>query len=207
MIDGNEGCGKSTIVKMLKEHYSKNRKFIFTREPGGTTLAEDIRGVMLSENARQADGFTQFSLVWASRRDHIRNLIAPSLEKGINIISDRFDSTTWAIQIYAQQDSKLKNIFDSIRNLCLGKVKPDLYIYLDVEPKEGMRRVTSRNATSKDRKTATKSHFHDQKVDYYIRMRRGFMAFIKKYRGVKVDANQPVEKVFADVVALIEKIS
>lgn len=196
VIDGNGGCGKSTIINFLKEIYPD---FHYTREPGGSILSEDIRTVMMSENARDADGYTQFALVWASRRDHLVKTIRPKIEEGISVVSDRFDSTTWSYQLFAQECGDLKDIALSVRELFLGDTKPDLYIYLDVDAKEGKRRIDNR-----DRE---KSHFHDQPVEYYEKTRAGFLDFAKNFPNVvTVDANAPLEEVKRVVKIEVDRV-
>jgi len=104
VIEGGEGCGKSTLLEYLREEALKvlwrEEKVAFTREPGGSPFAEEIRLLMLGSLSKQANGLTQFGLAWASRADHIKNLIRPHLENGIHVISDRFDSSTYAYQVH-----------------------------------------------------------------------------------------------------------
>src|ERR1044072_1925263 len=107
VIDGNEGAGKTTLLKVAADIYGDN--ILLTREIGGSPFAEEIRRQMFStENGNQADARTQFNLAWAARADHFKNVIRPALDKGVNVISDRFDSSTWAYQLYAQDARDLE---------------------------------------------------------------------------------------------------
>src|SRR5579864_4280814 len=99
VLEGGEGAGKSTQLRVIKEILGDD--IVITREPGGSPYAEEIRNVILkSTNAGQADAKTHFALFWAARADHMKNTVLPALNAGKHVISDRFDSSTFAYQIY-----------------------------------------------------------------------------------------------------------
>jgi len=194
VIDGAKGSGKSTLVAHFKQIYPN---FIFTREPGGTDFAEKIREMVMSEFARQADAITHFNLVWASRADLVKNLIAPRRLNGEHVISDRFDSSTYAYQICAQKSHHLHDLFFQMRDIVLSEHKPDLYIILDVDPTEADRRANARIREN--------SHFHDKEIEYFERVRNGYLDFSKKVPNcVIVDANRSFEEVSGEIKALID---
>ena len=89
-FEGPDGCGKTSIINLLKEYYKNNEKIIFTREPGGTKISEKIREIILSNDNSEMSARTEALLYSASRAQHIDELIKPNLEKGNVIISDRF---------------------------------------------------------------------------------------------------------------------
>lgn len=194
VIEGVRGAGKSTVMKHLKEFYTRP-DVVYTREPGGSPLAEKIRDVMLSEEARQANGDTQFNLIWAARADHLKNTIIPALEAGINVICDRFDTSTYAIQIHAQESHHLKDIFFQTRDFFLKDTKPDLYIFLDVNALDGAKRAQHRGNNY--------SHFHDREEQYYNRMRMGYHEFFQTVPHFSVDANKDSEHVKQAVVDIL----
>lgn len=194
VIDGVGGSGKGTQINLLKEKFGD--KIHFTREPGGSDFAEKVRELMMSEYAREADGYSHLSLVWCGRRDHIEKIIKPKTAEGLHIISDRFDSSTWAYQIFGQQQKELEEVFYFIREKFLGNFTPDLYILLDVEVDEGVRRMKARDPN--------KSHFHDQPKDYYERIREGYRTFAEKFGAKIIDGNRPVEEVHQDILKLVE---
>src|SRR3989338_3519116 len=143
VIDGGEGSGKTTILKWFAET-PVGKKFLITHEPGGTDFADKIRTLVLSKEAARAPAETQFGLMWAARAEHLKHKIIPALKKGVNVISDRFDSSTFAYQIYGQEAKHLEKIFWQTREVFLRERKPDLYIFLDVEPEVGLERVAKR---------------------------------------------------------------
>lgn len=194
VLDGSEGAGKSSQLKALKEKFGE--QVLVTREPGGTPYAEEIRRIILnSENAGQADAKTHFALFWASRADHMRNKIIPALLAGQTVICDRFDSSTFAYQIFGQEAIELKDHFFTFRDFFLGEYKPDLYIYLDVDIKTGLSRKSAQPNEI--------NHFEERKVEFYERMKRGFVEFFTKVPSTVVDANKDVDSVREDLIRII----
>lgn len=196
VLDGSEGAGKSSQLKSLKEKFGD--RVLVTREPGGTPYAEEIRNVILnSSNASQADAKTHFALFWASRADHMRNKIIPALESGMTVITDRFDSSTFAYQIFGQEATELKDHFFAFRDFFLGDYKPDLYVYLDVDTKVGLAR--------KSNQPDEINHFEARKVEFFERMKQGFAEFFKHVPYLMVDANGDFVSVQKDLISIIEK--
>ena len=198
ILEGGEGAGKSSQLKDLKEIYGD--RIIVTREPGGTPYAEEIRHVILkSEHAGQADAKTHFALFWAGRADYLKNKIIPALEAGIHVISDRFDSSTSAYQIYGQEAKELEEFFWQMRDFYLNDIKPDVYIYLDVSAEEGLKR---KSLGSQDEI----NHFDQRQVDFHNRMRNGFVESFKKVPSIIVNANPSKEEVKRALVENIDRI-
>lgn len=187
VIDGGDGSGKSTIINHLKKILPVENN-IFTREPGGSDFAQKIRELMLSEEAGFANGKTHFGLIWAARADHIDKTVRPAIESGKNIISDRFDSSTYAYQIFAQESLELKDLFFDIRDKFLAEIKPDLYIYLDVDVEVGIDRTNKRDSKKQN-------HFDRNKKDFRQKVRNGFLEYMKLVPSVIVDANRTLDEV------------
>lgn len=195
VIDGCEGAGKTTILKWFAET-ALGKKFLITHEPGGTEFADKIRDLVLSREAKKTGAETQFGLMWAARAEHLKRKIIPALAKGVNVISDRFDSSTYAYQIYGQEAKHLERLFGQTREVFLRERKPDFYIFLDVEPEIGLARVTGRKET--------KTHFDERKLDFHRRVRAGFLGFLKNVPHKIIDANQPIEEVKTDFLNMIK---
>ena len=193
VIEGGEGSGKSTMVTKAKELFPFA---MVTREPGGAPFAEKIREVILSPAASAADANTQFALFWAARADHLKNTIIPALKVGGSVISDRFDASSYAYQIHGQQNEHLRDLFLKMREVYLGKHTPDLYIFLDVDPKEGIRRRAMHRGYDVN-------HFDKRTVDFHERVRAGYLEFFKDMPHKIIDANKPlaeVEKEFKKIL-------
>jgi dTMP kinase len=199
VIDGGEGAGKSTLLRYLKDEILAGQKVIFSREPGGTLISELIRNVILSPDLKNSTAKTQLLLFWAARAQHIEELIEPSLAKGINVIVDRFDSSSYAYQLYAQGHTELKDLFFELRDKVLGKTVPDLYVFLEVSPEVGLARVTLRSAET----TEKNNHFDDKHIDFHRKLTGGFKEFLKDHKHKIINAEQPLEKVKADLKKVI----
>ena len=195
VIDGGEGSGKSSVMKALREHFSENTT-IFTREPGGTTLAEDIRDILLADSGKSLSPAAHFALFSAARLVHIERLVQPALQEGKNVISDRFDSTTFAIQVWTQSNNKLVQLFWQMREhyTNLGG-RPYLYVYLDVDPEVGMFRTKTRG---------DQNHFDLESLEFHHKVRQGFKEFMVTVPCRTVDSNQPIEKVVEEVLEIVK---
>ncbi len=189
VVDGGEGSGKSTLMNFLPEIFQNenDQKFMATREPGGSVFAEEIRKLMLTHpESRFASPETQFGLVWGARHDHLTKKIIPALRQGVHVVSDRFDSSTYAYQIFGQEAPHLEKLFWDVRKIYLREREPDLYIFLDVNPSEGLRRVSARRKEL--------DHFDQQKLSFHKHIREGFLKFLKRVPHVIIDTNGTVEE-------------
>lgn len=97
-IEGIEGAGKSTLIEYLKKHDQFQSETLFTREPGGTPIAESIRKILVSRDNKDMEAMTELLLVYASRQEHIKKVIEPELLTGKTVISDRYYDASYAYQ-------------------------------------------------------------------------------------------------------------
>jgi dTMP kinase len=194
VIDGCEGAGKTTLINRLNKSLPKG-SFIFTHEPGGTALSDKIREIFLLEEFKDMPLETMFGLVWASRADHIKNKILPALEKGTSVISDRFDSSTYAYQVSVDPNRKLEELFWQTREVYLRDCKPDLYIFLDVSPENALERINSRGTK--------KTYFDKRGLNYHKTVGEGLREFFNKVGGVSIDANQSIDNVEKDCLKIL----
>ena len=192
VLDGGDGAGKSSVAQKLKEVYGD--RLLITREPGGSRYAEKIRELILSDDGKGADPETQFLLFWAARRDILTKVIKPALDEGKIVVCDRFDSSTYAYQIYAPKRFELEPLFWYLREVMLLKddLEPDLYVLLDVDPERGIERAKGRGALN---------HFDKKSLEFRKRVSDGLKEFIlhKIDNGTVVDANQDFEAVLNSV--------
>lgn len=146
-LEGCEGVGKSTQLKLLQEYCEKNSiAAIFTREPGGTPISEQIRSIILNKNNTEMHDITELLLYNASRAQHVRQLIVPALGQGKIVFCDRFCDSTMAYQGYARGLDK--QIVDTLNRVAVGGIKIDLTIFIDVSPSVGFMR---KGGASEDR--------------------------------------------------------
>jgi len=168
VFEGCEGVGKSTQVRFLKEYMERTgQSAVFTREPGGTPLAEKIRNVILTEEMCPE---TEAELFAAARCDHINNLILPSLEKGITVICDRYVHSSLAYQGYGRNlgYDRVKEINFYAVNNCM----PDAVVFIDMNPTESWRKKKG-TVILNDRMEREKDAFH-------LRVYEGFKEIRKK---------------------------
>ncbi len=197
VIDSGEGSGKTTQLNKAKEFFGD--ALVLTREPGGSAYAEEIRNVILkSLNASQADAKTMFALFWAARADHLKNTIQPALAAGKIVITDRFDSSTFAYQIVAQGARDMEPLFWQMREVFLGDCKPDLYVYFDLDPKVGLARKNKQGGEEL-------THFEDREIEFHERQRAGCKEFMTHVPHVVVDASQSVDQVWVVFKKILER--
>jgi len=178
-IEGPDGSGKTSQVNEVYQILSKRYpKVIRTREPGGTPVAEQIRGLLLNPNSN-IDSYTEVLLHFAARRDHINNLIKPKLDDGYIVICDRFYDSTMAYQHYGL-GVPLHLIYEQIQML---PIKPDLTVMLSVPWQTCVERRMKRDAgSSLDRYEKCSDDFSKRVYDGY-----NFIAAMNQDRCVKVD--------------------
>ena len=195
VIDGGDGSGTTSVSEEVVKRLGWNA--IYTHEPGGTPFAQKVRELILSEEAKMTDAYTQFLLFWAARRDHIENKIKPALEKGKTIICDRFDSSTYAYQIVAQDHPELESLFWNIRDYVLEGAEPDLYILLDVPAEVGAKRRAGRNESN---------YFDEMKLEFHKKVNKALKDFIgdKITNGHIIDATKPLDEVVEEVFSVIQ---
>lgn len=156
-FEGCEGVGKSSQIRRLKEYLSKNKiDCVVTREPGGSLVAEKIRGIILDSKNTEMCDITETLLYAAARAQHINDIIKPNLEKGKLVICDRYIDSTYA---YQGAGKNLGNDFIAkLNELSANKFYPDLTVFLDLDPIEGFKRKGGAN--KKDRLENLSIEFH-----------------------------------------------
>lgn len=188
-FEGGEGVGKSTQVKRLLAALNRQSvAAVRTREPGGTPKAEAIRAFILQGRSEAWGPGAEAVLFAAARLDHVNQLVAPNLDTGRWVISDRFADSTRAYQgLTGGVDVRL---IDALETLALNGRKPDLTIVLDMDPETAFRRVLEREteATLVD----TGDRFEKEDLEWHKRLREAFLAIARNNaeRCVVIPANQ-----------------
>ena len=199
VCDGNNGAGKSSVIRAIEEHLiSLNHQVVVTREPGGTRVGEKIRGVVLDPETPELCDTTELLLFAAARAQHLKEKIIPAIEAGMIVICDRFTPATIAFQHYGRGIPLI--LVQSINSFALEGFAPDLNIILDVDPDVGMRRVASRGE-GLDR-------MEMQQREFLMRARDGFLRQAEQSPEtfVVVDASQPFEVVSSEVLAVVDSL-
>lgn len=199
VFGGCEGSGKSTQIQKLRTLYPDA---VFTREPGGSVYAEQIRNTMLkAEGSKQASGFTHLCLALASCEDTLRNTVAPALKTGKTVFSDRSALLcSSAYEIFGYERPDLAPLFDVLRKPCLEIAVPDIFIIFDVDTEVGMARVKKRNHAKGDT-----NHFDDRGMDFHKRVREGYLDFARRFpeKTRVINANLTEEEVFLELQKIV----
>ena len=192
MLDGPDGCGKSTQVRRLCQALTERGVSVRTfRDPGDTRIGERIREILLDPEHRAMGTMTEFLLYMASRAQLWSERIAPALAAGDCVVLDRWLSSTWAYQGHAGGFGVDRVI--RVAEECLERVWPDLTIVLDVDPQTASLRM--------DREL---DRMEQKGRDYHQKVREGFLALARDRSGfVVVDATQSVEAVHERVVEAV----
>ena len=188
-FEGGEGVGKSTQVKRLLVHLNRlDIEAVRTREPGGTPKAEAIRAFILQGRSESWGAGAEAVLFAAARLDHVNQLIAPSLDSGKWVISDRFYDSTRAYQ--GLTGGVNEKLITGLEILALNGRQPDLTIILDMDPDVAFARVSSRQL--EHTLTHTGDRFEKEDLEWHRRLRQAFLAIAKANpdRCVVLPANQ-----------------
>lgn len=174
VFEGGEGCGKSTQAKLLAEYLQTiNQPAILTKEPGGDEFyCQRIRQVILSKFTDSTlSPLAELLLFLADRAQHVQHTILPALQAGQIVVCDRYQASTYAYQVYARKVCTPKKFF-ALSKLATGGLKPDLTIWLDLDPALGFARKHPNDPL--DRMEAEGLPFHQQ-------VRQGFANYFAQY--------------------------
>jgi dTMP kinase len=187
-LEGPEGSGKTSHIPHLVEYLRAKGQVVFpTREPGGTTISEQIRDILHDLKNAEMHPRTETLLYQAARAQIVEQVIKPRLDVGEVVISDRYYDSTIAYQGYGHQQD-LEQIRALVR-YATGGLVPDLTILLDLEVEVGLQRK-KQNGLEWNRMDA-------YEVNFYQRVRAGYLEMVKQEpnRWVVVDSGQKWESV------------
>ncbi|TBL41025.1 dTMP kinase [Hafnia alvei] len=192
VIEGLEGAGKTTardtVVDELRQQGIED--IVFTREPGGTPLAEKLRDLVKQgvENEKLTDK-AEVLMLYAARVQLVDNVIKPALARGAWVVGDRHDLSSQAYQGGGRGiDSRL---MQSLRDTVLGDFKPDLTLYLDLHPAIGLERARSRGALDR---------IEQESLAFFERTRARYLALAEQDDSIiTVDASQTLPEVTASI--------
>ncbi|MBN4112338.1 dTMP kinase [Proteus mirabilis] len=192
VIEGLEGAGKTsaiqTVVDTLKQQGITD--LAFTREPGGTPLAEKLRELIKQGiKGEKVTDKAELLMLYAARVQLVENVIKPALAQGKWVIGDRHDLSSQAYQGGGRGIDKA--LMKSLRDTVLADFKPDLTLYLDLEPAVGLARARARGELDRIEK---------ESMDFFYRTRERYQALAKEDASIiTIDASQDIDKVQADI--------
>lgn len=191
-FEGIDGSGKSTQARRLAESLrARGQDVVLTREPGGSPGAEEIRRLLVEGDPARWSAETEILLFTAARRDHWEKTIAPALEAGRTVISDRFVDSTRVYQGATRGD--LRGLVDRLHAEVIGR-EADRTVVIDMDPAAALARGLARRS-GEDR-------FEDFGTAFQARLREGFLALAREYpeRVVVVDGTGSEDAVAAAVL-------
>ena len=201
-FEGPEGAGKSTQLKLCADYLrSRGMEVVTTREPGGTPLAEELRGILKTHHGAEVlHPETELLLMEAARSQHVREVILPALEQGAAVLCDRFYDSTTAYQGAARNiDTELiqkLNLFASAFR------KPDLTLILDLDIEAGFARAGKRTETAGEY-----DRFEAENRSFHRRVREAFLAIAaaEPERVRAVNAEGTPEEVAARIRSVVDE--
>ena len=195
-VEGTEGVGKTTNINFIKSWLRQNEiKFVATREPGGTPLAEEIRDLLLKPRDELVVSSAELLLMFAGRAQHLNKVILPALQADTWVLCDRFTDATYAYQGFGRQMSS--ELIVQLENIVQGDIRPDLTLLLDIPIEIGLERANDRGDPDR---------FEQEQQDFFNRVRAGYLNLANENsdRYVVIDASQELQGVQTDIALALD---
>lgn len=199
-FEGIDGAGKSSHIGAVADLFrSLGHSVVLTREPGGTELAEKLRALVLAD---AMDPLTEALLMFAARREHVVQVIAPALARGDVVISDRFTDATFAYQGGGRGFDW--QVLTQLEDMVLPPVsgasacQPDLTLWFDLAPAVAAQRLAGARAPDK---------FEAESASFFTRVQAGYARRVADHpnRFVTIDADQPLDAVAQSVTQAVQQ--
>lgn len=194
-LEGPEGSGKTSQIPRLAESLrAAGYTVLTTREPGGTPIGDQIRKVLFDLGNKAMQPRSEILLFQASRAQLVDEVIRPALAKGQVVLCDRYADSTMAYQGYGHQ-MDLAQLAELVR-FATGGLKPDLTLFLDIKPQDGLRR---RDADG------NWNRLDDYKLEFHERVYAGYKQLIEaeRERWIEVDAMRTQDEVAAELAQIV----
>ena len=202
-FEGLDGCGKSTQLERLATALrGRGVSVVTTREPGGTPTGERIRQLLLDVRTAGLDPYAELALMFASRAQHLREVILPALAAGRVVLSDRFTDSSEAYQGGGRKLGSAA-ILD-LQRILSGGLKPDLTILMDSNVASSVERARRRN---RDRSSAAadESRFEGENRSFFTRVHNAYLEIARREpeRVTIVDARGTPDQTHAKIVEIV----
>ncbi len=201
-LEGIEGSGKTTQMQQLSAYFEmRGRSCELTREPGGTSLGEKIRAILLDPASTELVPTAELLLYMADRAQHINSLIKPGLAEGKVVLCDRYFDATIVYQGFARGLDT--GLICELHRLLFEDLKPDITFLLDLAPRIGLARAWKQldNGT----RTGTESRFEEETISFHEKVRAGYLELARREpeRIRVVDGSRDEKKVQVDIRAAL----
>ena len=195
-FEGVEGSGKTTQLQRVYTFLLElGLDVIQTKEPGGTSVGQSLRHMILDVTQPLKHRYTEVFLFYADRLEHLETVVKPALLEGKIVLCDRYIDSTYAYQVGGRQIpfSMIETLNDMI-----DMVLPELTILLDLDPEQGIDRVKKRSAMDR---------FEQEALSFHHRVRETYLRLMPKYpaRMVKIDVkDQTEDEVFEKIKPMVQ---
>lgn len=197
-VEGGDGSGKTTLIHSLAQKLQeKGHEVLITREPGGSPIAEAIRAIILNTENTAMDARTEALLYAAARRQHLAEKVFPALQRGVDVLCDRFVDSSLVYQGFGRQLG-LDAVWE-INRFATEGCMPDLTLYLDLDPEIGLQRIQDNGERELNRLDLESLAFHRRVREAYLLVAQQF-----KERIVTIDASVTAEELAAKAWSLVE---
>ncbi len=196
-FEGCDGCGKSTQLKRFSDYLTKeNIPHIFTREPGGGKISEQIREILLNGKNMEMTDECEALLYAAARVQHLSDRVEPALREGKLVICDRYVDSSLAYQAFARGLGR--EFVEKINAFALEKYLPDVTVFIDLTPEDAFKR--KHGADENDRMELAGMEFHRRVYEGYKTVARE-----QPERFVCVDGRKTPQGIFEDILAALKE--
>jgi len=202
-FEGGDGSGKTTQLKVLANYLrTRGRPCLSTREPGGTSLGQHIRQVLLEVGTQSITSPTELFLYLADRAQHMHEVVIPALEQGKIVVCDRHTDSTLAYQGYGRGLDL--GLLRSLNDIASQGIKPDLTLLFDCPVEIGLSRTVQRQPQTVSGRN--EDRFEREKIEFHERVRAGFLelARAEPNRFRIVDAARSAEEVGQEIKSIID---
>jgi len=195
-LEGVEGVGKSTNLELISGLVkSGGHNVLVTREPGGTTLGERVRNILLDKEEHGMTPMAELLLMFAARAQHVEEVIKPALARGTWVVCDRFTDSSYAYQGGGRQLGS--EAVAKLEHQVLGGFRPDAVIILDLDVQTGLQRAS---------KVAEADRFESEEQAFFERVRTAFINRSSEPGYHLVDAARSLNDVQADITLIIKAL-
>ena len=193
-FEGIEGCGKTTQAKLFVDMLNgMNIPAIFTREPGGTRIGDQIRKIVLHADNTDLTSMAELLLYEAGRAQHVQEVILPNLNKGVHVICDRYGDASIAYQGAGRELTP--QLVKELNQLATGGLQPDLTFLIDIEPEQGLKRAQARNLEFNF--TVEEGRFEEEDIEFHRYVREAYftLAHEAPERFRVINGNNTIEEI------------
>ncbi len=201
-FEGIEGSGKSTQLRHLRKHLlDLGHQVVATREPGGCSISDTIRALLLHPDNKSMTPRAELLLYSAARAQHVAEVIHPALQAGKIVLCDRFaDATTIYQGVGRGLDARQ---LESINKFAANELSPDMTLLLDYPVESGLRRARKRNF---DNSIESEGRFELESLEFHQRIRQGYLDLASRNERVYVvDADGGIEIVAKRIATLVDR--